>query len=284
VLAGTGTVGNAGDGGLASDAQLTEPNALALDEARARLYVGQYELDQSASPRSRIRVIDLGTETIDAWVTGLNRIQQLSVGPGGELYVAKESDNHDDGFYEVDPDTREVSQFLRSGRYESNEIHYNYSYEDCGVAAQDDGKVLISALLGGDAYLLPRSPPYGYGIARYSVESGPRLERVVGAGWSVEGCPDNCVGGEGSALDLAVSPARSLVLHGKDLYFIERAQNRVRMVQGGKLTTIFGGGTDTQDYVSARGAALSDPRALAVTPEGHVVVADSGNNEVRLVW
>ncbi len=285
VLAGTGPAGNRGDGGPARLAQLTAPNALALDESRGRLYVGQYEYEASASPRSRIRVIELGPEPrIDAFVNGLNRIQGLSVGADGQLYVAKESDSYDDGFWKIDPDTGELSLFLRGSMYEPDQTRFYQCYRDCGIAAQDDGSVLVSGMLGGDAFTLPRAPPYGYGIARYTSAQGASLERVAGRGWGVLSCPDNCAGAEGNALDLSIAPASSLTMHDGDLYFVEREQNRVRRVHGGQLTTLMGGGTDPNDYVPARGAQLSQPMALTVTDDGHVIVADYGHNEVRLIW
>jgi hypothetical protein len=261
------------------------PSALALDEARGRLYVGQYEYEQNASPSSRIRVIELGPEPIiDAWVSGLNRIQGLRVGADGTLYVAKESDDLDDGFRAIDPDTRELRTVLRGSMYESNQVRFYLCNQECGVAAAADGTLLVAAALGGDPYWQPRSPPYGYGIARFSPDVGQSLERLVGRGVFPLGCPDNCAGGEGAALDVAIAPARSLTLHGDDLYFVERQQSRIRMVHEGQLSTIMGGGTDAQDYAPARNAALSQPMGLAVSDEGHVIVADTGNNEVRLIW
>ena len=58
----------------------------------------------------------------------------------------------------------------------------------------------------------------------------------------------------------------------------------MRLVREGQLSTVMGAGTDPSDYVPARGALLSQPMAIAVSADGHVIVADYGHNEVRLIW
>ncbi|MEA2389005.1 MAG: hypothetical protein QOG41_1778, partial [Thermoleophilaceae bacterium] len=66
----------------------------------------------------------------------------------------------------------------------------------------------------------------------------------------------------------------------------ERYGNRVRRVTpDGKISTLAGTGAATYngDDIPATTAALAAPFGLDVTPEGDVLIADTGNNRIRLV-
>jgi hypothetical protein len=74
---------------------------------------------------------------------------------------------------------------------------------------------------------------------------------------------------------------------GSDLYIADSFNNRIRHVDltTGVIDTLAGAGrnNDSGDGGPAILAQLSDPRGVAVTPTGDVVVSDTGNNSLRLV-
>jgi DNA-binding beta-propeller fold protein YncE len=101
-IAGTGTVGFSGDGGLGNKAELREPNGLALDPRFGKLYIADVA-DQ------RVRVLDLATLKIDTFCGDGERRQAgdggpfkeaslfgpraVAVGPNGNLYVCEREGN-----------------------------------------------------------------------------------------------------------------------------------------------------------------------------------------------
>ena len=70
-----------------------------------------------------------------------------------------------------------------------------------------------------------------------------------------------------------------------NLYIADGANNRVRKVAGGVITTLAGTGTAgyTGDKGAATSAELNDPTGVAVDSSGNVYIADTANNVVRMV-
>jgi hypothetical protein len=163
-------------------------------------------------------------------------------------------------------------------------VRYNSCADDCAIAFEPTGALLVASTLTGVPQVIMRGPPAGPGIARHTAGDADDLERISGNNGFPLTCPADCTGGEGPAGNISIGAPRSLVVHGGDLYFVERQQNRIRRIRAGDMSTLMGVGADGGDYGPARDAALSQPMAIAVSPEGHVIVADTGHNEVRLIW
>lgn len=120
-VAGTGKPGFSGDGGLGDQAQLREPNGVALD-GRGRLFIADVR-DQ------RVRVVDLATGRIDTFA-GTGRKEQsgdggpyrtaslfgpraVAVGPDGCIYVC-EREGH--AVRKIDPETGTISRYAGTGK------------------------------------------------------------------------------------------------------------------------------------------------------------------------
>ena len=89
-------------------------------------------------------------------------------------------------------------------------------------------------------------------------------------------------------------PATSATLNGPagiavdssgNLYIADSANNRIRMVSGGIITTVAGDGTAgfSGDGGPATSAALNQPTGVAVDSKGNLFIADTNNNRVREV-
>jgi uncharacterized protein (TIGR03437 family) len=80
-------------------------------------------------------------------------------------------------------------------------------------------------------------------------------------------------------------PGRIAVDSSGKIYIADGANNRVRLISGGTITTYAGTGTAgfSGDGKAATAAQLSDPIGVAVDSSGNLYIADAGNNVVRKV-
>lgn len=94
-------------------------------------------------------------------------------------------------------------------------------------------------------------------------------------------------GDTGAATAADLSTPRGLAVDGAGNVFIaDTGNNRVRRVAAdGSIDTVAGNGTAafSGDGGPATAAALSEPRDLLVDPAGDLLVADTGNNRIRLI-
>lgn len=119
-LAGTGKSGYSGDGGPAAQAQLKEPNGIALDR-RGKLYIADVQ-------GQRIRVVDLAAGTIATFCgngekkhTGddgpygeacLQGSRAVAVGPDGSVYICEREGN---SIRKVDFKTGKITRYAGAG-------------------------------------------------------------------------------------------------------------------------------------------------------------------------
>jgi hypothetical protein len=113
----------------------------------------------------------------------------------------------------------------------------------------------------------------GTALARWVPRSGTVLEHLAG-------------GPSGS--DPNTSPflfnVRSIASLAGDVYFSEPDMGRVRRADPDYSPIIAGGGNETGDYGQSEALRLSSPEAIAITGDGHLIIADTGANKIRLVW
>jgi DNA-binding beta-propeller fold protein YncE len=120
-FAGNGAAGSGGDGALASQAAMVEPNGLALDPGQTRLLVADVA-------DHRVRVVDLATGTIStfagtgkaehsgdgglATVAGIHGARAVKVATGGTVYILERQGST---LRAVDPQTGVISTVAGSG-------------------------------------------------------------------------------------------------------------------------------------------------------------------------
>ena len=102
------------------------------------------------------------------------------------------------------------------------------------------------------------------------------------AGNGIQGFSGDSGAAAGSQLNF---PATIAVDSSGKIYIADAANNRVRMISGGTITTVAGNGTAGYkgDNAAATSAELSDPVGVAVDSSGNLYIADAANNVVRKV-
>ena len=136
-----------------------------------------------------------------------------------------------------------------------------------GVAVDGNGRVYFSE---GRSHRIRTILPDG------------TLSTVAGTGESGDS------GDGGPALEAMIDFPAGIDITGGVLYIADAGNHRVRAVDlaTGLIETVAGTGAPGfgGDGGDARGAALSDPRAVAATPDGRVLyIADRGNDRIRAV-
>jgi streptogramin lyase len=277
VVAGSGQSGALGDGGPATGASLAMPHGVAVDN-RGHLYIAD-------SANSAIRMVDLSNGLITrvagsghagyggdggpAAAAELDHPRFLLVAPDGSLIVA------DTGNYRVRRiDTAGVITTIAG----TGTAGYSGDGGPARAAQLDDPRGLALDAAGNlyisNAEAVPR----------------PSIRRVDAAGVITTiagGRPAGYSGDGGPAIAAALNVPRSIALWQSDLFIADSANNRIRHIDltTGIIDTVAGTGARGQggDGGPAAQAQLDDPRGVAVTPAGDLVVGDTGNNRLRLI-
>lgn len=277
-VAGTGTHGYNGDGGLASAAQLSYPSGLATDAA-GNLFIAD-------AGNARVRRVDAVTGIITtvagdgtyglpgdggpATSAHLDYPEGLVLDSLGNLFIADSSSCR---VRRVDASTGIITTVAGDGSY-------GYS-GDGGLAtsAQLDGPQAVAVDALGDVFIADSS---NYRVRRVDAATGV-ITTVAGNGTSGDG------GDGGPATSAPVESPRGLALDASGSLFIsEWFGHRVRRLDlsTGIITTVTGVGT--YGYAGDGGLAvtaqLSYPKGLAIDALGrHLFIAESGNARVRVV-
>jgi hypothetical protein len=118
----------------------------------------------------------------------------------------------------------------------------------------------------------------------------PSVRRISTAGVITTvagGNPAGYSGDGGPATSARLDEPRSIAVRGNTLYIADSINNRVRRVDltTGIITTIAGTGKSGfgGDGGPAIAARLAEPRGIALTPTGDIVILDTNNNRLRLM-
>lgn len=308
-VAGNGVTGYSGDGGPATSASLNRPAGLALDAARHLLYIADFS-------NHRVRQVNLQTGIITTVVgdgftdrdgggrfrgdngpatqASLNFPFGLAVDAAGHLYIGEFGNNR---IRRVDVTTRIITTFAGDG--------------DRGSKG-DDGPATEASLnptglafdADGNLYVADRNNH----LIRKIERSTGNISTVAGDGWAqsldLRDPRTFCSLGPGRGrLNVETGPARRVSLNFPqdvvvdaqgNVYIADTENQRIRrLTPDGQLTTIAGsgawsletgviGGSDG-DGGPATMAQLRSPTGVALDLMGNLLVADNGNNSLRMI-
>jgi trimeric autotransporter adhesin len=276
-VAGNGTRGYSGDGGLATSATLDDPSGVAVD-ASGNMYIADTD-------NKRIRLVTKSTGIITtvagngtrgyggdgglATSVALRRPSGVAVDASGNIYIA---DDENLRIRLVTKSTGIITTVAGTGSY-------GYS-GDGGLATSatfiSPNGVAVDA--SGNIYI---ADTYNYRI-RLVTKSTGIITTVAGngtRGYSGDG---------GLATSAALGyPSGVAVDASGNIYIADYSNSRIRLVtkSTGIITTVAGDGTVgySGDGGDARLSSLSSPSGIAIDSSGNIYVTDSGNNRLRVL-
>ena len=277
-VAGTGSAGYSGDGGLAVNAQLNNPEGVAVDSS-GNIYIAD-------SANHRVRVVTstgsistiAGTGTFGFTGDGsavnveLNHPTGLVLDASGNLYIS-------------DSSNQRVRKLATNGVITT--VAGN------GIAGYSgDGGAGISAMLrfpiglaidGATGSLFVADA--GNQVVR-KLTTGGIITTAAGNGQGAGTDTGSFSGDNGSATLAGLNTPEGVAVDAAGgLYIADSANNRIRRVSGGVISTIAGSGLDgfSGDGGSATQAQMTFPGAIALTSSGSLLVSDVLNNRIRQI-
>lgn len=269
-VAGTGQQGYSGDGGLATNAQLFRPNAIALDSS-GNLYIA----DQFNNVIRKVSVSGIIT-TVAGSVQGycgdggpaidacLNGPVDVAIDAAGNLYIAEFGNN----------DVRKVDT---NGIITTIAGNHTQGYSGDGgpaTAAELNGPGCVTLSPTGDIFVCDQ------GNERIRKVSGGIITTFAGngtAGYSGDGGPATSAQLSG--------PGCARLDRSRNLYIADGVNERFREVLvDGTIVTVAGNGTGI--FSGDGGPALNagfNPTGFTISTSDSIYFADRSNNRVRLL-
>ena len=249
-IAGTGTLGFAGDGGRATSAELNNPQGMAVDTAGNLLIAD--------NNNARVRVLAASTGTFYRRPMTAGDIYTIagngSLGFSGDGGVATSSQLSGPQGVVTD----------RSG----NLVTGDTGNDRVRVAAGSTGTFYGRLMTAGDIYTVA-----GNGMPGFTGDGGPatgaKLSQPAGAAVDASG---NLVIADTNNQRIRVVASSTGMFYGQ-------------LMTAGDIYTVAGDGStgDTGDGGPATGASLDGPAGVAVDAAGNLVVANSGDGVIRVV-
>jgi trimeric autotransporter adhesin len=277
-VAGNGTAGLSGDGGLATSATLNDPDGIAID-ASGNIYIADTD-------NHRIRMVTKSTGVITtvsgngtAGLSGdgglatsatLRYPNGIAVDASGNIYIAENNNNRirmvtkSTGIITTEVGNRTVGFSGDGGLATSSSLNYPN-----GNALDASGNIYIADSTNHRIRMVTKST----GIITTEVGNGT-------VGFSGDG---------GLATSATLRFPQDVAIDASgNIYIADTYNHRIRMVtkSTGIITTEVGNGTarnGIRDGGLATSARLRYPRAVAIDASGNIYIADDYNNRIRMV-
>jgi hypothetical protein len=249
-VAGNGTTGFAGDGGLAASAELNAPGAVTVDAAGNLVIADTHN--------NRIRVVPAASGTFYGQAMTAGDIYTVA-GTGSSGYSG------DGG-----PATAAALNVPASVAIDSagNLVTADSGNNRIRVVAASSGTFYGQAMTAGDIYTVAGNGTYGF-----AGDGGPAASAEMRdpTGVTVDG-PGNLLISDSLNQRVRLVAVTSGTYYGT-------------AVTGGDIVTVAGNGVAgfLGDSHQARSAELNSPQATAVDGSGNLLIADTGNGRVREV-
>jgi len=272
-VAGDGQPRLAGDGGRAADASLNAPAGLVVDSS-GNLYIsdsGNACIRRVAADGTITTIAGNGRAGFSgdggpATAAQLAFPTGLAIDPAGNLYVA-------------DTDNQRIRMIAPDGTITTVAGTGDQGYSGDGgpaTAAELISPFSVVVDAAGNLYIAD----FGNSVVRKVTPNGI-ISTVAGVG------QPGYSGDGGPASEAALMAPYGLAVTAKgDLLVADFGAHAIRAISpAGTITTVAGTGAPgfAGDGGPAARAQLNEPAGLAVTSDGRVVVADSGNNRVRVI-
>jgi len=265
-IAGNGTGGYSGDGGVATAAEVNNPNCVAYDAA-GNIYIADYgnKRVRKVTPSGAISTFagtGIGTSAGDggaATGAAIGTPVSVSVDAAGNVYIADDANNN-------------VRKVNTAGVISTIAGTGAAGYNGDGIAATTaklNAPYSVAVDAAGNVYIAD------------GANSRVRMVNTSGMISTFAG------GGSGTADGIPASTALlgtpfALAIEGSNVYISDANTNLVRKVDAsGMISTVAGGGTSTADGTSATAAALT-PNGIAIDATGNLYIAD-GTSKIRKV-
>ena len=271
-FAGTGVTTYGGDGGVATSAQFSTPQGVAVDSA-GNVYMAD-------SGHHRIRKIDTSGNISTYAGTGTAGF----TGDGGPATSARLntplgiSIDSSDNLYIAEGNNSRIRKVATDGTITT--------VAGSSAGFSGDGGAATSAQINS-----PFGVVAGSGGVFYIADTGnQRIRKVDGSGniTTVAGTGSAGSSGDtGAATSAQINtPMSGAIDSSGNYYFADYGNSKIRKVDtGGTITTVAGTGISgfSGDNGAATSAQLNSPRSVAVDSTGNVYIADTSNSVIRKV-
>ena len=277
---------NSAQGGPATSAQLMQPRNVTLDGV-GTLYISDFGANQVYSVATNGTLALVAGNSVPgfsgdgsgALLAQLNAPSGLAVDAAGAVYIADSANSRVRKVYGGTIITVFHTPSPTGLAFDSTGVLYVAGSSYFGTLSQQNPNISaaidVAVDLSGNVFAT--SGPYGLKLS-----AGGTLTTIAGNGGS-----QNFGGDNGPAIAARLSSPTNVAMDAAGNWYIaDTSNNRIRMVTpAGEIRTIAGTGTAGAlgDNGPAMAAQLNAPRGLAFDIFGNLLIADSGNNEIRKV-